>query len=325
MGTNIFSDMLTPISDLIESIPIFGSVVKYADKIALNTDPSQLGTAAIGKLIGATGEDGKQFEDWFTSEEARKGASHGVGLAALSYLLGGAGAAGAGEGSGEAAVTGSVAKGAEAATLGEGLTVSGNTSELYVGAGAEAAEISAAEAAASLGGAANAAAYAPATVSGTTGAYVGEGAIPAKTAAEKLLSNKKFINNLMKAGKAGMKLASPEEKQTVYGGSSSTRDPQSQIQNQQLNAMMRDTLGSDQSSAMFNVGSVTPIKETEKNVLYKSFLSGENKSSLTSTKVGGDLAFRTKKSKLSDKKSKSFDDEYTYSGLKNISIASPFY
>ena len=320
--SNIFSDMLLPISDFIEGIPVIGKVIELADKLADNTDPSQLGTAGIGKLIASTGKDGEWFEDTFTSEDARKGASHGVGLAALAYILGGAGAAGAGSEAGAAPVTGSVAAetGAEGAGYGAGMTVSGNTTGLYVGAGAEAAAGGATESAALMGGAANAAAYAPSTVSGvTTGSYEAYGAALAAA------KNKSIADAGLKIARAGVNLASPKQEAAPTGGSSSSREPQSQIQNQQLNAMMKEALGTDQSSAMFNTASVTPIKETEKNVLYKSFLSGDNKSSLTSTKVGGDLAFRTKKSKLSDKKSKSYDDEYTYSGLKNISIASPFY
>ena len=97
-GSNWFSDLLKPVSDFIESIPIVGDVVEYADKLALNTDPFQLGTAAIGKMIGG------DTEEYYTSEEARKGASHNIGVAALAYLLGGGAGAGAEGGTGAGAV-----------------------------------------------------------------------------------------------------------------------------------------------------------------------------------------------------------------------------
>lgn len=116
--SNWFSDMLGGVSDLIESIPVVGPVIKLADKIALNTDPSQLGTAAIGKIVG------EDFEDSYTSEEARKGASHSIGAAALSYLLGGS----------EAAVSAKPATGASAAGLKAGASAAGATSAYQAGA-----------------------------------------------------------------------------------------------------------------------------------------------------------------------------------------------
>ena len=85
--SNIFSDMLLPISDFIEGIPVIGKVIEWADKLADNTDPSQLGTAAIGKLIASTGKDGEWFEDTFTSEDARKEPAMELGWQHLHIYL----------------------------------------------------------------------------------------------------------------------------------------------------------------------------------------------------------------------------------------------
>ena len=274
-----------------------------------------LGTAAgaaIGAGVGAKVKGGSYTEGFLTSAAAYLGSAAG---SAISGAGAGAGASGsAGEAAGLAAESNFAADAliyggpaAEGMGYGSGLTESALLGEALVYGAPSAIE----------GGVA--------AESGLTAAEAASLGAKETSVIDKLLSNKKLMDYVVKAGKAGVNMANPEQGAVVAGGSSSSREPQSQIQNQELNAMMKEALGTDQSSTMFNTASVTPIKETEKNVLYKSFLSGDNKSSLTSTKVGGDLAFRTKKSKLSDKKSKSYDDEYTYSGLKNISIASPFY
>lgn len=276
MGTNFFSDLLTPISDLIESIPIVGPIIETADKVALNTDPSQLLTSAVGKMIGG------DFEDQFTSEESRKGASHTVGLAALSYLLAGGEAAGLGGSSAEASAS------AEAAVV----TDFAGEAAIYGGAGEAAATTEAGLL----------------SQSAVAGSNVAEPSI-----IDNLLGNKKVIDAVIKAGKAGAKMVTPEKSPTQTGGASSTMAPQQPIQDKDINQLMKESLGPS-SNNLFN--NKAPGNE---NALYKSFLSGNQSTQLTTNTMGKDLTFKSRVTKpFSSKRNES-------SGLRNLSIASPFY
>jgi hypothetical protein len=146
-----------------------------------------------------------------------------------------------------------------------------------------------------------------------TGLYVGEGAEKASIV-DKLLSSARVANSIAKVGTA---ITPPKPNQSVYGGSSSTR-VQQPLQDQEITNLMSEALGPSGTSAKFDRKGVT-LNNNEKNILYKSFLSGDKQSPLTTSKVGDDLEFRTLKSESpSAKRNKS-------TGLRNISVASPFY
>jgi|GEM_PF-6615650 len=309
MGSNLFSDMFKGTSDFLESIPIVGEVLKTADKVAVNTDPSQLAFSAVGKLLGG------EVEEHYTGEEARKGAGHTIGMAALAYLLSGAGAASEG-----AAATPEVGQAA-------GIAAESNfaaDAAIYGGAGVE-AEGMTPLAAYTLGGA-PAAEYGL-TVTGAP-ATVGEVAPlssytmgQAPTTAEKLLSAQN-IKSVMKAGKTIYSIGNQEGQPTISTSPASSGrqvDPETQ----DINKLMGDALGPDQSSLIFDKKGIT-LKNSDQNAMYKSFLGGDGGSRVGSsmlTQSKGDLAFRTiKPEPLTDTK-----EENKYSGMKNTSVASPFY
>lgn len=302
MGSNVFSDMLKPVSDYIESIPVIGDVIKFADKAALNSDPSQLGTSLIGKLIGGN------FADTYTSEEARKGASHNIGLAALAYVLGGGGAA-AGEGA-------SVGTGTGEAAVGTGEVAGAGA------VGAEATPELAPLSSYALGGG-------ELSTTGTVGAGVtasGEIAplssftFGAKEASltDKLLTVKN-ANNLLRIAK----ILNPSKKTPVGSSSTAASGKQVDPNSTSINKLMENALGPDQSSLMFDNKGMT-LKNSDQNVLYKSFLSGDNKNPLTSMGSGGSLSLKPiiKAKKIKSNKGQYINNEF--SSMKDTSIINPF-
>jgi hypothetical protein len=125
---------------------------------------------------------------------------------------------------------------------------------------------------------------------------------------DKLLSPK-TLNAVIKVGN---KLNPGESPTVVTGGSSSTRQIPEMTD---TNSLMKDALGSEQTNKS------TTLSNSEQNALYKRFLSGDEKSSMTSSMTKSDLAFRT----LKPKSAKLKEDKDDYTGLRNVSIASPFY
>jgi len=226
MATNWFSDMLGGTANLLESIPILGNIIKGADKLAANTDPSQLGTATIGKLIGG------DFEDKYTSEEARIGAAHTVGTAALSYLLSGANAAGeAAPAAGEASSTtaAEIAAGADSAPA--------STTMLNAGNSEEAGNIFA------------------------TGA---EDSMFSKLASNKLLA--KYISSF---GADLAKYGGNTDQGMQFTNVNNTTNQQ--IQSQNFAKLMSQLLSQDESSGKFDNKGIT-INTRKDSALYKNFL-----------------------------------------------------
>ena len=295
------------LADFINDIPIIGDITAAIDKTANYVDPAQI---LATKVFGM---DEDIATDW----------AHQAGLIAASYgigeLLGGA-EAGAGTAATEATgaqlapLSSYIFGGAEGAggltgaeiaagsSTAAGSTISSEIAPLssFLAGGSETATI---------GGEAVASSTVPGELAPLSSYTFGN--TPQLTMAEKLLANKQLINYISKAGK----FISPEQQQSpVYGGTSSTRVNQP-LPEQDVNKMMNETLGSDQPSKMFS-GKENTLSNREQNTLYKSFLAGDNKSSLTSTKAGGDLAIKSRVS--GKKKNKS-------TGLKSVSVASPFY
>ena len=130
---------------------------------------------------------------------------------------------------------------------------------------------------------------------------------------DRLLNSKNVVPSVIKAGSAVSKMGESPT-QVVYGGSSSTRVTQPS-QDQDINKLMGNALGPDQSSIMFSNKGIT-LKNSDQNALTSSFLGG-NFTTLTPSKAKGDLAFRTLKTGPSPKKDSI--------GLNNVSLASPFY
>ena len=325
MGTNLFSSMLDPLSDYLESIPIIGQILKLADKIALNTDPSQLSTAAVGKLIGG------DFEDQYTSEEARKGASHSVGAAAISYLLGGgeAAAASGGEGAGGAGMAGGTEAGKLAAaqagsasgTVGSAAAQSASAAQYGSLTAAELSAIAAEDAALSSSG----------VTAGSSAGIAPSGAAPYASSAETLseslasksLSNTELINYLIKAGNA----ISPKPESTSGSSVTSRTLSQQGLRSQDMDSIMGEALGPSESSAIFDKKGIT-LKD-EDSALSRRFLSGSDSLIKPKTVKGrSDLAFKTSDEPTFNqaevqevRKSKGSG----YSGMENVSLASPFY
>lgn len=281
-GSNWFSDLLGPISDTIEGIPILGDVVKYADKLALNTDPSQLGTAAIGKMIGG------DTEEYYTSEKARKGASHNIGTAMLAYLLGGSSAAGA-EPSG-------VAAGAEGSGL-AGIDLAAGSGELGAGAGyAGAGEYGSLTAAELATYAAEGAAMSEAGITGGAGAgifsaggapYASSAGTLSKSTLSKLMSNKLLMQYLSNAGKDLSKYGGDTDKGMQFTNTNAVTTQSIQAKN--YADLMTQLLGPDEERGFEN-------KEVTLNdsILYKNFLGKRGKLIKgeplpTSSKLKGDL------------------------------------
>ena len=318
MGSNFFSDLFKGTSDLLESIPIVGDVLKTADKIALNTDPSQLSTALVGKLIGG------DFEDQFTSEEARKGASHTVGMGALAYLLSGLSA---GSEAAATPVSESAGAAAESNFAADAAIYGGAEGEALVAAPEGMAGLSTY----TMGGA-------PAVEFGmtTTGAPAAAGEMaPLSSYAlgkdvsviDKLLT-KGNINSVIKAGRA-INAINNNEQPAPTGGVTAVpgRQVDTSQQEAEINKLMSQALGPDQSSIMFSNKGMT-LKTNDQNSLFKSVLGGDSLSklsSLTSTKAGGDLAFKSRVVPTKSFKAKNLKSEDEPYGLKNVSVVSPFY
>jgi hypothetical protein len=294
------------LADFINGIPVIGDITAAIDRSANYIDPAQiLATKVFGMdediatdyahhagIIAAFYGLGELLGGAEAGVAASATEASGAELAPLSsYIMGGAEEVGG--------LTGAeIAAGSSTAA---GSSLSGELAPLssYLAGGSEVAPI---------GSEAVAASTVPGELAPLSSYTFGN--TPQLTVAEKLLANKQLINYISKAGK----FISPEQQQSpVYGGTSSTRVNQP-LPEQDVNKMMNETLSSDQSSKMFS-DKESALSNREQNALYKSFLAGENKSSLTSTKVGGDLAI---KSRVSKKRSKS-------TGLKSVSVASPFY
>ena len=283
MGSNWFSDLLKPTADYINSIPIIGQVVEKADKLAANTDLSHLGTAAIGKIIGG------DFEDRYTSEEARTGAAHVIGTAALAYLLGGVG--------GGAGAIGESSASAMAASEAGG---AGGTAVGSLASGEAAGAITAEQAAAAM--------YAS-EVGGAGGTAVGSLAGAGESGISEVLSDlaqRQLISQML----SGVDQSKP----IMTGGYSNQRvTPRQDLPANDLAAIMKAALGPDESTAKVDGSGVTVNDGLRRSFMGNS-LSSSN-SSLISTKPGGSLSSIDLST---EPKTKSL-------GLKNISVTSPFY
>ena len=282
-GSNWFSDLLNPVSDLLESIPIVGDVIKYADKLALNTDPSQLSTAAFGKLIGG------DTEEYFTSEKARKGASHSIGLAALSAagvlgnLLGGGGGGGAAatttEAGGVSAGMGGAGEAASGLTAGMGGAGEAAGGGIAAGAGAvgEYGALTAAELAALS---AEEASMAGVGITGGEGAGIfSSGAAPyassagtvSKSTLSNLMSNKLLMQYLMNAGKSLMRYGGDTSKGLQFTEMNATTA--NSIRNKSQMKLLSEMLGPDKTNAP-STSTDEEGSKLKKLVMYNSLLKG---------------------------------------------------
>jgi hypothetical protein len=328
MGSNFFSDMLSPIFDVIDRIPIIGDIQRTIEKAAAVTDPSQLLTSAIGKMIGG------DFEDQYTSEEARIGAARSVGGIYLAYLLGGGGggsaAASGGEGVGGAGMAAGTSEGAIAASA------AGEASGTVGSAAASSAEYGSLTAAELAAIAAEDTALASSGVTaGSSAGIITSGAAPyassagtlSESLASKVLSNTELINYLIKAGNA----LNPS-KDTATSGSSITSRTISQqgLRSQDMDSLMGEALGPSESSALFDKKGIT--LKGEDSALSKRFLSGSD--SLIKpkpVKEGRDLAFKTSVNSgeftlnQAEVQEARESKDNGFSGMGNISLASPFY
>ena len=278
-GSNWFSDLLSPMSDFIENIPIVGDVIKYADKLALNTDPSQLSTAAFGKLIGG------DTEEYFTSEKARKGASHNIGLAALAVagvlgnLLGGGGGAAATttEAGGVSAGMGGAGEAASGLTAGMGGAGEAAGGGIAAGAVGEYGALTATELAALS---AEEAAMAGVGITGGEGAGIfSSGAAPyassagtvSKSTLSNLMSNKLLMQYLMNAGKSLMRYGGDTSKGLQFTEMNATTA--NSIRNKSQMKLLSEMLGPDKTNAP-STSTDEEGSKLKKLVMYNSLLKG---------------------------------------------------
>ena len=278
-GSNWFSDLLSPMSDLIENIPIVGDVIKYADKLALNTDPSQLSTAAFGKLIGG------DTEEYFTSEKARKGASHNIGLAALAVtgvlgnLLGGGGGAAATttEAGGVSAGMGGAGEAASGLTAGMGGAGEVAGGGIAAGAVGEYGALTATELAALS---AEEASMAGVGITGGEGAGIfSSGAAPyassagtvSKSTLSNLMSNKLLMQYLMNAGKSLMRYGGDTSKGLQFTEMNATTA--NSIRNKSQMKLLSEMLGPDKTNAP-STSTDEEGSKLKKLVMYNSLLKG---------------------------------------------------
>ena len=276
-GSNWFSDLLNPISDFIENIPIVGDVIKYADKLALNTDPSQLSTAAFGKLIGG------DTEEYYTSEKARKGMSHNVGLAALSVagvlgnLLGGGGGAAATTteaggvsagmgGAGEAASGLTAGMGGAGEATGGGIGAVGEYGALTV---ADLAALSAEEA--SMAGVGITGGEGAGIFSSGAAPYASSAGTVSKSTLSNLMSNKLLMQYLMNAGKSLMRYGGDTSKGLQFTEMNATTA--NSIRNKSQMKLLSEMLGPDKTNAP-STSTDEEGSKLKKLVMYNSLLKG---------------------------------------------------
>jgi len=276
-GSNWFSDLLNPISDFIENIPIVGDVIEYADKLALNTDPSQLSTAAFGKLIGG------DTEEYYTSEKARKGMSHNVGLAALSVagvlgnLLGGGGGAAATTteaggvsagmgGAGEAASGLTAGMGGAGEATGGGIGAVGEYGALTV---ADLAALSAEEA--SMAGVGITGGEGAGIFSSGAAPYASSAGTVSKSTLSNLMSNKLLMQYLMNAGKSLMRYGGDTSKGLQFTEMNATTA--NSIRNKSQMKLLSEMLGPDKTNAP-STSTDEEGSKLKKLVMYNSLLKG---------------------------------------------------
>jgi len=292
------------LGEMLEDIPVVGNTLQWVDDLAYKTGgfTGLSGEYSIPGLLGITGDKpfGLEKDQW-------KDATHTIGLIAATYGLS---SFLAGPATGAEAGAGALAAG-EAG--GAGGTAVGSLASGEAGAAVTAEQAAAAAYAGEAGGAGG-------TSIGSITATASEEAL--KNWALNQLENQAMKQALAEVGKGSSA--------STTGGSSSTRAiPRQSLSSEELNKIMGEALGPDNSSASFDSKGVT-LKAGEGSALYKRFLGGEgslvkSNPSLTSMKGKGDLAFKTSTKIPSSNQAELQDTDSEFSGMRNVSLASPFY